>query len=83
MAGEEVTQMLQWFSDFGCERLWKWVQLCSGGGLTYYWNRLDIDYGGKDVTPSKKFIAADVKVQTWSDFVKTSDWSKVFAGATQ
>ncbi|KAJ9115148.1 hypothetical protein QFC24_007059 [Naganishia onofrii] len=53
-AGEEITQMLQYFSDFGY-------------------------FGGKDVGPSKKVLPADVKVQTWAEFVKVSDWSKVLS----
>ncbi|KAJ9106020.1 hypothetical protein QFC19_003356 [Naganishia cerealis] len=51
-AGEEITQMLQYFSEFGY-------------------------FGGKDVGPSKKVLAKDEKVQTWFEFVKTADWSKV------
>jgi hypothetical protein len=80
-AGEEITQMLQYFSDFGCKSrcatrhdhkyLAKSKQLC----LPF----TQLDFGGKDVGPSKKVLPADVKVQTWAEFVKVSDWSKVLS----
>lgn len=77
MVGEELTQMLQFFDEFGC----KPVLLLS---TTPDRQEVDclcrIDYGGKDIGPSQKVLPKTAKVQTWEDFVKASDWSKVLSG---
>lgn len=36
------------------------------------------DYGGKNIAPSQAVLTT--KVQTWQDFVKSEDWSKVLSG---
>jgi hypothetical protein len=35
------------------------------------------DYGGKDVSPSRKVLKEPV--ETWKEFVERADWSKTFA----
>ncbi|GHJ86534.1 hypothetical protein NliqN6_2936 [Naganishia liquefaciens] len=37
-------------------------------------------YGGKDVTASQAVLAENARVQTWREFVKAEDWSKVLSG---
>ncbi|KAJ9125650.1 hypothetical protein QFC22_000612 [Naganishia vaughanmartiniae] len=73
MAGEEITEMVQYFSDFGFFPFT--ISLNESAlGLSF-----TLDFGGKDVGPSKKVLPADEKVKTWAEFVKASDWSKVLS----
>jgi hypothetical protein len=77
MVGEEFTEMLQYFAEFGCRfppYPYPPTLLVKGADTGL------VDYGGKDIEPSQAVLPETAKVQTWADFVKASDWSKTLSG---
>lgn len=92
VAGEEITEMMGWFSDFGCE-----FELFISPSTTFsrpspiadlvpIFVLVDLvalstllDYGGKEIESSQKVLPEGVKVNTWKTFVEAQDWSKVLA----
>jgi hypothetical protein len=82
-AGDDLTQMFQWFQDFGCESHLLRISLDSfiSSLLTCSIRCEMIDYGGKDTKPSQEVLSPNAKIQKWKEFVKESDWTKVLNGS--